>query len=116
MPKRVTAKRAAKRAAKRFTGQPIAHVFERPIMIHICRDGTLTYRDRGPERWYVFVGFTGQLEDLDRVTSELATFWADYIDKSLEAQVWAKKLKAKLRPRHIERSGSLAEPSDKAGV
>jgi hypothetical protein len=118
-----------------FVGSPIESVFIRPIMLHVCKDGTVTYRDRTkrepvfngralpvfsvdtiteakqiqvrfcsaqytshplmPGRtWYVVspLIFSGEVEDLDRVTVEFAKFWAEYIKGTREAKAWAYRL------------------------
>lgn len=43
---RAKANQASKSKAKPPEGKPIQHVFTRPIMLHVCKDGTVTYRDK----------------------------------------------------------------------
>lgn len=117
---------------------PIETVFDRPIMIHVCKDGTVTFRDKtknekvfngialpvfsvdtvdeaermqthfcrlqygrhphrnGPKHWYVLTQFSGEIEDLDRVMADFATFWAEHIKQTPEAKEFAAKLRYQL--------------------
>ena len=127
-----------KRSAPKKEPSPVEGVFLRPIMLHVCKDGTVTYRDkrkrekvfngvalpvlsvdtveeaeriqvrfcrlqygrhphpRGPERWYTLTQFAGEIEDLDRVMADFATFWAENLKKTPEAKAWARKLRHQL--------------------
>jgi hypothetical protein len=138
-PKCEAAERRAKKAEAAISDKtPIEGVFLRNIMLHVCKDGTLTYRDKtkrepvfngvalpvfsvdtieeakriqtrfcrlqygkhphskGPEQWYTLTQFSGELDDLDRVMAEFATFWAEHIRKTPEAKTWARKLRYQL--------------------
>lgn len=99
-------------------------IFDRPIMIHVCKDGTVSYRDKrtktkvfngralpvfsvdtveqaeqiqirfcrlqygshpeakpntGTDKWYTLTVFSGELEDLDRVTAEFVAFYDEHL-------------------------------------
>lgn len=117
---------------------PVEGVFLRPIMLHVCKDGTVSIRDKtkgekvfndvalpvfsvdtvedakqiqvhfcrlqygrhphpkGPRSWYTLTQFSGEIDDLDRVMADFATFWAEHIKKTPEAQAWARKLRHQL--------------------
>lgn len=129
---------------------PIMNMFARPIMIHVCKDGTVTYRDKtkgekvfngvalpvfsvdtveearqiqirfcrlqygkhphrnGPAEWYVLNAFSGELDGLDLVTAEFATFYAEHVKKTAEWKRWA----AKLREQLIDKKKRYAEEAE----
>lgn len=135
---KTTTKRKPRTSKAAQEPSPIETVFLRPIMLHVCKDGTLTYRDKtkgekvfngvalpvfsvdtvddakriqtrfcrlqygkhphpkGPEQWYTLTQFSGEIDDLDRVTADFATFWAENLKKTPEAQAWARKLRHQL--------------------
>ena len=129
---------ASVRKMQHEISNPIESVFSRPILLHVCTDGTVTYRDKtkkekvfngvalpvfsvdtveeaqriqtrfcrlqygkhphknGPEKWYTLTVFSGELDDLDRVMADFATFWAEVLQKTEPAKAWARKLRHQL--------------------
>ncbi len=137
-----SAKRKPKPKAKSKTP------FDRPIMIHVCKDGTVTYRKRGepvfngvalpvfsvetveeakqlqvrfcrlmygrhpdprgPENWYRLNQGEVELDDLDRVMADFATFYAEHISKTkADDERLARKLRTMLVEKLQRRSAGV---------
>lgn len=102
--------------------------YARPIMLHVCKDGTVTYRDKSKREpvfngvalpvfsvdtvdeaariqvrfcrkmyqshplmpgkpWYILTTFDGDVDDLDRVTAEFASFYASMTGRAVDRDI-----------------------------
>jgi hypothetical protein len=129
----------------------IPNHFTRPIMLHVCKDGTVSYRDKRkrekvfngralpvfsvnmveeaeqiqvrfcrlqygdhPEmapgtKWYRLTHFTGELNDLDRVTADFAGFYAQMLTRDTGRSKKRRAVAGKARDSAFKARGAVVD-------